>query len=107
MISFDEFKKMELVVAEIKEVKEHPNADKLYILKVELPSEPERQLVAGIKPYYSREELIGKQIVLVKNLAPARIRGVESEGMLLAAEDRDGISILIPDRKVENGAKIS
>ena len=105
MLSFEEFKKMEMAVGTIKEVKNHPNADKLYLLKVSFGNE-ERQLVAGIKPYYSQEELISKQIVVIKNLEPAVIRGVKSEGMLLAAEDKDGISLLTPDREVEDGAKI-
>ncbi len=105
MISFDDFQKMELVIGEITEVNDHPNADKLYVLKVTLGNE-ERELVAGIKPYYSKEELKGKQIVVIKNLQPAVIRGVKSEGMLLAAQDSQGISILIPDRRVENGARI-
>lgn len=105
MISFSDFQKMELVIGRIKEVEDHPNADKLYILKVSLGDE-ERNLVAGIKPYYSREELIGRQIVVIKNLEPATIRGVKSEGMLLAAQDSQGVSILIPDREVEDGAKI-
>jgi methionyl-tRNA synthetase len=105
MLSFSDFQKMELVIGRIKEVEDHPNADKLYILKVSL-GEEERTLVAGIKPYYSREELIGKQTVVIKNLEPATIRGVKSEGMLLAAQDSQGIAVLIPDREVEDGAKI-
>ncbi len=105
MISFDDFQKMELVIGEITEVNDHPNADKLYVLKVTLGNE-ERELVAGIKSYYSKEELKGRQIVVIKNLQPAIIRGVKSEGMLLAAQDSQGVSLLIPDRRVENGAKI-
>jgi len=96
---------MELVIGRIKEVEDHPNADKLYVLKVSVGDE-ERTLVAGIKSYYSREDLVGKQIVVVKNLEPAIIRGVKSEGMLLAAQDSQGVSILIPDREVEDGAGI-
>jgi len=94
-----------LVIGRIKEVEDHPNADKLYVLKVSVGDE-ERTLVAGIKSYYSRENLLGKQIVVVKNLEPAVIRGVKSEGMLLAAQDSQGVSILIPDREVEDGAGI-
>ncbi|RKY36657.1 MAG: hypothetical protein DRP73_03015 [Candidatus Omnitrophota bacterium] len=105
MLSFNDFQKMELVIGRIKEVEDHPNADKLYVLKVSVGDE-ERTLVAGIKSYYSREDLVGKQIVVVKNLEPAIIRGVKSEGMLLAAQDSQGVSILIPDREVEDGAGI-
>jgi len=106
MISFEEFKKMELAVATIKEATDHPDADKLYVLKVLLSGDEERQLVAGIKPYYSKEELEGKQVVVVVNMEPAVIRGVESNGMLLAAQDEEGIAVLTIDRKVVNGAKI-
>jgi len=105
MLNFNDFQKMELVIGRIKEVEDHPNADKLYVLKVSVGDE-ERTLVAGIKSYYSRENLLGKQIVVVKNLEPAVIRGVKSEGMLLAAQDSQGVSILIPDREVEDGAGI-
>ena len=105
MVNIEDFKKLELVIATIKEVEEHPNADKLYLLKVSLGAE-ERQLVAGIKPYYSKEELVNKQIVMIKNLEPAVIRGTVSEGMLLAASDKDGVSMLTPDRKTEDGAKV-
>jgi methionyl-tRNA synthetase len=105
MISFEEFKKMELKVARIITVEEHPNADKLYVLKIKIQDE-ERQLVAGIKSYYKPEELIGKQIVAITNLEPATIRGIKSEGMLLAAQDSKTISLLIPDKEVEDGAEI-
>lgn len=106
MISFDEFKKIELRVGTVKSVENHPKADKLYLLKVDLGNE-ERQLVAGLKQYYKPEELEGKQIIVVVNLEPAKLRGMESQGMLLAAEDDDGnVSILIPDKKIKNGSEI-
>ncbi len=98
---------MELVVAAICAIDDHPNADKLYILKVSLSDSEEIQIVAGIKPYYKKEDLLGRQVVMVKNLEPATIRGIESNGMALAASDREGITLLTLDRKVENGAKIS
>jgi methionine--tRNA ligase beta chain len=65
-----------------------------------------RQIVAGIRKSYSNEQLVGKNIVLVCNLAPAVIRGVESQGMLLAASDEDGISVISPDRTVKTGSKV-
>ncbi len=105
MISYQEFSKLELKVATIKEVKDHPNADKLYVLKIECAGEV-RQLVAGIKRSYSKEELIDRQVVIVVNLAPAVLRGVESQGMLLAAEDKSGVSILTTDRSMESGSKV-
>ena len=76
------------------------------ILKIDLGSE-ERQLVAGIRGHYTAEELIGKQIVVVANIQPAKLRGVESQGMLLAARDGEGIVILSPEKSVSAGAKVS
>ena len=107
MISFKDFQKLDLRVATIKEVKDHPNADKLLILNIDLGSGGERQLVAGIKGVYEIEELIGKQIVIVTNLEPATIRGVESKGMLLAAEGEMGKPILIvPEKQTIPNSKI-
>lgn len=106
MVSFQEFKNMDLRVARILEVQDHPNADKLYVLKVETGEEP-RTLVAGIRAHYSKEELAGKLIVVITNLEPATIRGVKSEGMLLAAQDSGRIVILTPEKEVAAGSKIS
>ena len=105
MISFQEFKKLEIKVATIKEVKDHPKADKLYLLKIDTGS-AEKQIVAGIKKSYQPNDLVGKQIVLVDNLEPASIRGEMSQGMLLAVEDEQGISIIIPERKVKVGSSV-
>ncbi|MCA9408302.1 MAG: methionine--tRNA ligase subunit beta [Candidatus Omnitrophica bacterium] len=105
MITIEEFMKCEFVVARVIEAKEHPNADKLLVLKVDVGGE-ERQLVAGIRKSYAPENLIGRRIVMVKNLQPAVIRGEESQGMILAASDEDGVSILQPDREVKIGARI-
>jgi methionyl-tRNA synthetase len=106
MISIEEFRKLDLRVGSVMEAKPHPNADKLMVLKVDLGSE-ERQIVAGIKGHYSPEELMGRQIVVVANLETAKLRGVESQGMLLAASDGDRIVILTPEKKVNPGAKVS
>lgn len=84
MIAYDEFKKMELKIATIKDLKPHPQADRLYILTVDVGG-VRKQLVAGIRLFYSEESLKDKQIVIVNNLEPAIIRGIESQGMLLAA----------------------
>ncbi len=106
MISFEDFKKMELKIARITEAKDHPDADKLYVLKVDTGTET-KQLVAGIKKAYSLEELINKKVVIISNLEPAIIRGVESQGMVLAAQDDNiGISVLIPDKDVAVGSAI-
>lgn len=106
MISFEEFKKMELKVGTIKSVEQHPNANKLYVLRVDLGNE-ERQLVAGLKESYNPEDLEGKQIIVITNLKPAKLRGIESCGMLLAAEDSEGkVSILTVDRELSNGSLV-
>lgn len=103
MVSIEEFKRIELVIAQIKEVHEHPQADRLYVLKVDTGTE-ERQLVAGIRLSYTKEQLIGRRIILVANLEPAVIRGEASYGMLLAASDNEGISIVSPDRDAALGS---
>ncbi len=105
-ISFKDWQKQELKVGEVLEVEDHPSADKLYVLKVNLGEENPRTLVAGLKGYYSAEELKGKKIIVFSNLEPAVLRGVKSEGMLLAAE-KDGKVVLVGlDKDIENGAKI-
>ena len=106
MVTIDEFRKLDLRVATVKSVEAHPNADRLLVLKVDLGSE-ERQIVAGIRGHYAPEELVGKQVVVVANLEPAKLRGVESQGMLLATSDGDRIVILTPEKKVSPGARVS
>ena len=106
MISIDEFRKVELRIATIKQAEAHPNADKLLVLKVDLGTE-ERQIVAGIKAHYTPEELVGKQVVVVANLETAKLRGLESQGMVLAASDTDRIVVLTPEKAVAPGAKVS
>ncbi|MCM8778779.1 MAG: hypothetical protein NC898_04775 [Candidatus Omnitrophica bacterium] len=105
MVSIEEFKKLELIVARIIEVKEHPQADKLYILKINTGKEI-KQLVAGIRKSYSPEQLINKSIVIINNLQPAVIRGWESQGMLLAVSDKDRISLIVPDKDIPPGSPI-
>ena len=106
MITFDEFKRLDLRVGKIVAVEDHPNADKLYVVKVDL-GEEERQLVAGLRPYYEAEALVGKQVVVVANLEPAVLRGEESQGMLLAVADGPDVVILQPEREVSPGARIT
>ncbi len=105
MITMEDFKKLQLVVAQIKEVKEHPNADRLYVMKIDTGSE-QKQIIAGIRNSYTKEDLIGRRIILVNNLQPALIRGEESQGMLLAAADEKGVSILAPDREAALGSPV-
>jgi methionine--tRNA ligase beta chain len=106
MISIDEFRKVELKVATIKSAEAHPNADKLMVLQIDLGSE-QRQICAGIRNYYTVEELVGKQIVVVANLETAKLRGLDSQGMLLAASDEGRVIILTPEKSVQAGAKVS
>jgi methionyl-tRNA synthetase len=103
MVTIEDFRKLELKVAEIKEVQDHPNADKLYIIIIDL-GDKTKQVVAGIKGSYKKEDLLGKQVVVVDNLEPAVLRGVESQGMLLAASDETGITIISPQRKLKLGS---
>ena len=96
MTESDPFSKLDLRVAKILDVKDHPQADKLYILHVDLGALGKRVIVAGVKEHYSPDELRNKQIVMVTNLKPAKIRGISSNGMLLAAEDKGVVSLLNP-----------
>ncbi len=105
MISYEDFKKLELIVAQIKEVKEHPNADRLYVLKIDTGN-GEKQLVAGIRANYTPGELVGRKVVVINNLEPAVIRGEASSGMILAAAGESGPVILLPEKDVPVGAII-
>ena len=105
-ISIDDFRNLELRVATITAAAPHPNADRLLVLTIDLGSE-QRQLVAGIRAHYQPEDLVGKQIIVVANLQPATLRGVESQGMLLAASDDQGrLAIVTPERPIANGAQV-
>ncbi|HEX7407392.1 MAG TPA: methionine--tRNA ligase subunit beta [Candidatus Binatia bacterium] len=105
-ISIDDFRNIELRVATVTAAAPHPNADRLLVLTIDLGSE-QRQLVAGIRAHYTDQDLIGKQVVVVANLQPASLRGVESQGMLLAASDDQGrLAIVTPEKPVANGAQV-
>lgn len=105
-ISIDDFRNIELRVATVTAAAPHPNADRLLVLTIDLGSE-QRQLVAGIRAHYADQDLIGKQVVVVANLQPASLRGVESQGMLLAASDDQGrLAIVTPEKPVANGAQV-
>ena len=105
-VSFNDFQKLDIRIATIVEVEDHPDADKLYLLKVDVGENDPRQLVAGIKNYYEPDSLKGRQIVVVVNLEPAEIRGQKSEGMLLAADAEATVTLLQPDLEVDAGTKI-
>jgi methionyl-tRNA synthetase len=103
MVTYEDFKKLEFIVAQIKEVSDHPNADRLYVLKIDNGKEV-KQIVAGIRSSYTKEELVGRKIILLNNLEPAVIRGQESQGMLLAATGETGPIILLPEKDVSVGS---
>lgn len=104
-LSFDDFKKLDLRIAKILTAEKVEGADKLLRLTVDIGTE-ERQVVAGIAKWYNPEDLVGRQVVMIANLAPAKIRGVESNGMLLAA-DLDGAAVLLqPDKEVPEGSTV-
>ncbi|ABR31041.1 methionyl-tRNA synthetase [Thermosipho melanesiensis] len=107
LISIDDFKKLDLRTAKIIEAQKIEKSEKLLKLIVDLGKLGKRQIVAGIAKFYSPEELIGKKIVVVYNLKPAKLMGIESQGMLLAAKINDKLSILTVDKDIEPGAKIS
>jgi len=105
MIDIADFAKMDLRVAEVVAAEKVEGADKLLKIRVNLGQE-ERQIVAGIAQHYNPDDLIGKRIVVVANLKPAKLRGIESQGMLLAASDESTISILTPLKDVKIGSKV-
>lgn len=104
-ITFEDFKKVELKTAKVIEAEKIPNADKLLKLKVSL-GEEERQLVAGVAEHYPPEELINKTIIVVANLQPATIRGIESQGMLLAVEDGNKLALLTTEKETLPGKRV-
>jgi methionyl-tRNA synthetase len=108
VVQFDDFLRLNLRVGTITQAELHPQADKLLVLQVDLGSE-KRQLVAGIRGHYEPAALVGQQIVVVANLAPRMMRGVESQGMLLAAtsDDQSQVILLTTERPLAPGARVS
>ena len=106
LITIDELDKVKLNVGKILEAKRVEGANKLYCLSVDLGSET-RTIVSGLVPYYAEEELVGKNVVVVTNLKPAKLRGIESNGMLLAAGDGDVVKLITVDGEVPIGSSIS
>ena len=105
-VSFDEWQKLDLRVGEIKKVEDHPNADKLYLITVDIGTE-ERKIVSGLKDHYKAEDLLGRKIIVLTNLAAKELRGIESKGMLLAASQDEKVVLLQPEQDIENGAEIT
>jgi methionyl-tRNA synthetase len=105
MASMSDFQKLEMRIGSVKSVEDVEGADKLYKLKVDVGGET-RQLVAGLKGIYSKEELSGRKIAVLTNLDPANIRGIESQGMLLAAQEGEKVVLLTTDRDIPDGARV-
>ena len=107
-VDFSEWQKLDLRVGKILSVEDHPNADKLYVLEVDLGKLGKRKLVAGLKQHYKPKDLKGKLCVVFSNLEPAVLRGIKSEGMVLAAvsEDKVNVKIIQPAKDIELGSKI-
>lgn len=106
-ISHEDFEKLDLIVGEIVEVEEIPKADKLYKLTIDLGEEI-RTVCAGIKQHYSKDELKGKKIILLANLAPRKLKGIESQGMILAAVNKEEseVVLLTPENDIEIGSRV-
>lgn len=106
-ITIDDFLKLEIKVALVESVEDHPNADKLYLLNLKI-GEERRTIVTNIKSKFSKEYLTGKKILVLTNLKPMKFRGIESKGMLLACEDEDGnLALVTPMEDINDGAEIS
>ena len=108
IIGYEDFSKLDMRVAEIQTVENIEGADKLYKLEVSTGKDV-RTICAGIKEYYSHDELIGKKIIVLTNLKPRKLKGIESQGMLLAAsnDDHSKVSLITPDANIAVGSSVS
>ncbi len=107
LISIDQFKNVSMRVGKIVSVDEVAKSKKLYKLRVDLGESRPRQIIAGIREFYSADELLNSQVCVVANLQPAKLMGLTSEGMILAVKDNDGLSLVRPERERKNGSKLS
>lgn len=106
-VPFSDFQKLDLRIGKVENVEEVEGLDKLYKLTVDLGEPTKRTLLAGIKETHQPYELLGKSIVVIANLEPREIKGIRSEGMLLAAVSGDKPVLLIPEKEVKPGSKVS
>ncbi|MCS7305051.1 MAG: methionine--tRNA ligase subunit beta [Thermoguttaceae bacterium] len=104
-ITYEDFAKLDLRVATVVWARPHPNADKLMLLEIDV-GDCRKQIVAGIRPHYQPEQLVGRQIIVVNNLQEVVLRGEESQGMLLAASDGDRIVLLQPAEPCPPGSVV-
>jgi len=105
MITYEDFKKVDLRTAKVKAVEDVPGAEKLYRIVLDVGGE-ERVVLGGLKPYYTKDQLLGKTVIVVFNLQPKRMFGMESQGMLLAVEKDGVVSLLTTDREMPSGLKV-
>ncbi|MDI6733551.1 MAG: hypothetical protein QME51_05890 [Planctomycetota bacterium] len=109
-VSFDDFKKLDIRIGKVVSVDNHPNADKLYILKIDIGGDI-KQCVAGLKQYLRPEQILNKSLAVIVNLQPAVLRGVESQVMLLAAstESTTGrdVVLVVPEKELPPGSRVS
>jgi tRNA-binding protein len=106
LVGIEDFLKLDIRLAKILSAERVEGSEKLIKLRVSLGDE-ERTLVAGIAKHYTPEALIGKSILILANLKPRKIMGIESQGMVLALSDGEGLSLIVPDRDLKEGAKVS
>ena len=106
-LNFETFMSVELRIGTISSVDDHPNADKLYVINIDDGTVNGRTVCAALKPYYTAEQMSGKQVVFVANLEPRKLRGVLSEGMICAADDENGaVKLITVDGTISNGSRV-
>jgi len=106
-VVFDDFQKLDLRVGTVLSCERHPNADKLLKFMIDLGEAEPRQILSGIAAWFKPEELVGRQVCVVANLAPRTIRGLESRGMILSVEDEDKLCLVTPEGKVKPGTPLA
>lgn len=108
IVEFSDWEKLDLRVAEIKDIEDIQGADKLYKLSLDVGELGEKTICAGLKEHYSKDALIGKKIIYFSNLKPRMMRGVESQGMLLAASSKDHSKVILisPEKDIDNGMRV-
>ena len=106
-LNFETFMEVDLRVGKISAVEDHPNADRLFVVTLEDGTDEGRTICAGLKEYYTPEQMVGKTVVFVANLKPRPLRGVTSEGMMLAADDGEGnVKIVTVDGEISTGSQV-
>ncbi|MBU1557639.1 methionine--tRNA ligase subunit beta [Patescibacteria group bacterium] len=106
-IQFEDFAKLDIRIGTIKTAEKVEDADRLFVFKVDVGEENERQIISGVAEYFSEpEDLVGKQVPVLMNLEPRRIRGIESQGMILYVSDEEGLTTLEPGREMISGSVV-